>query len=228
MSAGWTESRMERQTDMEKNRIMEAFLSLGLLVLAVLCVAVPFFVLFTGDGTYSWQFGDPATKKMMAEIALLFVLLSGILLLGKRPAVRWGKTALVCLIFCWGHVIFLPMTVSVLYLGYVILAGRFVRTVLLGQKEIEDGWMADFILGVSAVLCAFCLLSAFKTGSIAQRQRSKRRFPERRISKRRTSKSRISKRRISGKKQNALGASDCLYHCDDSGTGRAHEYFPGF
>ena len=27
---------------MEKNRIMEAFLSLGLLVLAVLCVAVPF------------------------------------------------------------------------------------------------------------------------------------------------------------------------------------------
>ena len=53
---------------MEKNRIMEAFLSLGLLVLAVLCVAVPFFVLFTGDGTYSWQFGDPATKKMMAEI----------------------------------------------------------------------------------------------------------------------------------------------------------------
>lgn len=153
---------------MEKNRIMEAFLSLGLLVLAVLCVAVPFFVLFTGDGTYSWQFGDPATKKMMAEIALLFVLLSGILLLGKRPAVRWGGTALVCLIFCWGHVIFLPMTVSALYLGYVILAGRFVRTVLLGQKEIEDGWMADFILGVSAVLCAFCLLSAFKTGSIAQ------------------------------------------------------------
>ena len=70
---------------MEKNRIMEAFLSLGLLVLAVLCVAVPFFVLVTGDGTYSWQFGDPATKKMMAEIALLFVLLSGILLLGKRP-----------------------------------------------------------------------------------------------------------------------------------------------
>lgn len=153
---------------MEKNRIMEAFLSLGLLVLAVLCVAVPFFVLFTGDGTYSWQFGDPATKKMMAEIALLFVLLSGILLLGKRPAVRWGGTALVCLIFCWGHVIFLPMTVSALYLGYVFLAGRFVRTVLLGQKDMEDGWMADFILGVSAVLCAFCLLSAFKIGSIAQ------------------------------------------------------------
>lgn len=153
---------------MKKKRIMESLLALFLLVLSVLCVAAPFVALFTGNGTYSWQFGDPATKKMMAEIALLFVLLSGFLLLAGKPSVRWGGTAVICLIFCWAHVIFLPMAVSALYLGYVFLAGRFVRTVLLGQKDMEDGWMADFILGVSAVLCAFCLLSAFKIGSIAQ------------------------------------------------------------
>lgn len=153
---------------MKKKRIMESLLVLFLLVLSVLCVAAPFAALFTGDGTYSWQFGDPATKKMMAEIALLFVLLSGFLLLAGKPSVRWGGTAVICLIFCWAHVIFLPMVVSALYLGYVFLAGRFVRTALLGQKDMEDGWMADFILGVSAVLCAFCLLSAFKIGSIAQ------------------------------------------------------------
>ena len=153
---------------MKKKRIMESLLALFLLLLSVLCVAVPFAALFTGDGTYSWQFGDPATKKMMAEIALLFVLLSGFLLLAGKPSVRWGGTAVICLIFCWAHVIFLPMAVSALYLGYVFLAGRFVRTALLGQKDMEDGWMADFILGVSAVLCAFCLLSAFKIGSIAQ------------------------------------------------------------
>ena len=153
---------------MKKKRIMESLLALFLLLLSVLCVAVPFATLFTGDGTYSWQFGDPATKKMMAEIALLFVLLSGFLLLAGKPSVRWGGTAVICLIFCWAHVIFLPMAVSALYLGYVFLAGRFVRTALLGQKDMEDGWMADFILGVSAVLCAFCLLSAFKIGSIAQ------------------------------------------------------------
>lgn len=153
---------------MKKKRIMESLLALFLLILSVLCVAAPFAALFTGDGTYSWQFGDPATKKMMAEIALLFVLLSGFLLLAGKPSVRWGGTAVICLIFCWAHVIFLPMAVSALYLGYVFLAGRFVRTALLGQKDMEDGWMADFILGVSAVLCAFCLLSAFKIGSIAQ------------------------------------------------------------
>jgi len=153
---------------MKKKRIMESLLALFLLFLSVLCVAAPFAALFTGDGTYSWQFGDPATKKMMAEIALLFVLLSGFLLLAGKPSVRWGGTAVICLIFCWAHVIFLPMAVSALYLGYVFLAGRFVRTALLGQKDMEDGWMADFILGVSAVLCAFCLLSAFKIGSIAQ------------------------------------------------------------
>lgn len=159
---------MERQADMKKKRIMESLLALFLLFLSVLCVAAPFVALFTGNGTYSWQFGDPATKKMMAEIALLFVLLSGFLLLAGKPSVRWGGTAVICLIFCWAHVIFLPMAVSALYLGYVFLAGRFVRTALLGQKDMEDGWMADFILGVSAVLCAFCLLSAFKIGSIAQ------------------------------------------------------------
>lgn len=153
---------------MKKKRIMESLLALFLLFLSVLCVAAPFVALFTGNGTYSWQFGDPATKKMMAEIALLFVLLSGFLLLAGKPSVRWGGTAVICLIFCWAHVIFLPMAVSALYLGYVFLAGRFVRTALLGQKDMEDGWMADFILGVSAVLCAFCLLSAFKIGSIAQ------------------------------------------------------------
>lgn len=153
---------------MKKKRIMESLLALFLLALSVLCVAAPFAALFTGDGTYSWQFGDPATKKMMAEIALLFVLLSGFLLLAEKPSVRWGGTAFICLIFCWAHVIFLPMAVSALYLGYVFLAGRFVRTVLLGQKDMEDGWMADFILGVSAVLCTFCLLSAFKIGSMAQ------------------------------------------------------------
>lgn len=153
---------------MKKKRIMESLLALFLLALSVLCVAAPFAALFTGDGTYSWQFGDPATKKMMAEIALLFVLLSGFLLLAEKPSVRWGGTAFICLIFCWAHVIFLPMSVSALYLGYVLLAGRFVRTVLLGQKDMEDGWMADFILGVSAVLCAFCLLSAFKIGSMVQ------------------------------------------------------------
>ena len=153
---------------MKKKRIMESLLALFLLILSVFCVAAPFAALFTGDGTYSWQFGDPATKKMMAEIALLFVLLSGFLLLAGKPSVRWGGTAVICLIFCWAHVIFLPMAVSALYLGYVFLAGRFVRTALLGQKDMEDGWMADFILGVSAVLCAFCLLSAFKIGSIAQ------------------------------------------------------------
>ena len=101
---------------MEKNRLMESLLALCLLALSLLCVAAPFAALFTGDGTYSWQFGDPATKKMMAEIALLFVSLSGFILFGKSPAVRWGGTALICLIFCWAHVIFLPMILSALYL----------------------------------------------------------------------------------------------------------------
>lgn len=156
---------MER---MEKKRLLQGVLSALLLLLAAACVIVPFSALFIGDGTYAWQFGDPATAKMMAEIALLFVLIGASLLCLRRPALRWGAAAFVCLLFIYVHVVFLPMLVSALYLGGVLLAGRFLRTKLFRQEEMESGWMADFILGCSAVLSVFCLMSALRVGAIWQ------------------------------------------------------------
>lgn len=156
---------MER---MEKKRLLQGVLSALLLLLAAVCVIVPFSALFTGDGTYAWQFSDPATAKMMAEIALLFVLIGASLLCLRRPALRWGAAAFVCLVFIYAHVVFLPMLVSALYLGGVLLAGRFLRTKVFGQEEMESGWMADFILGCSAVLSVFCLMSALRIGAIWQ------------------------------------------------------------
>ena len=131
-------------------------------------MAVPFVTLFTGDGTYSWQFKTPETAKMMVEITLIFVLIGGGLLLIRRPLFRWSFTALVFVLFNWAHVVFLPMTVSALYLGYLFLTGYFLRVVLFKQRELRDGWMADFILGTSAVIAAFCLLSAFHAGAVRQ------------------------------------------------------------
>lgn len=156
---------MER---MEKKRLFQGVLSALLLLLAAVCVIIPFSALFTGDGTYAWQFSDPATAKMMAEIALLFVLIGASLLCLRRPALRWGAAAFVCLVFIYAHVVFLPMLVSALYLGGVLLAGRFLRTKVFGQEEMESGWMADFILGCSAVLSVFCLMSALRVGAIWQ------------------------------------------------------------
>lgn len=156
---------MER---MEKKRLLQGVLSALLLLLAAACVIVPFSALFTGDGTYAWQFDDPATAKMMAEIALLFVLIGASLLCLRRPALRWGAAAFVCLAFIYVHVVFLPMLVSALYLGGVLLAGRFLRTKMFRQEEMESGWMADFILGCSAVLSVFCLMSALRIGAIWQ------------------------------------------------------------
>ena len=146
---------------MERKQTGQRILAFLLLVLGAVCVAVPFVTLFTGDGTYSWQFKTPETAKMMVEITLIFVLIGGGLLLIRRPLFRWSFTALVFVLFNWAHVVFLPMTVSALYLGYLFLTGYFLRVVLFKQRELRDGWMADFILGTSAVIAAFCLLSAF-------------------------------------------------------------------
>lgn len=153
---------------MERKQTGQRILAFLLLVLGAVCVAVPFVTLFTGDGTYSWQFKTPETAKMMVEITLIFVLIGGGLLLIRRPLFQWSFTALVFVLFNWAHVVFLPMTVSALYLGYLFLTGYFLRVVLFKQRELRDGWMADFILGTSAVIAAFCLLSAFHAGAVRQ------------------------------------------------------------
>lgn len=157
---------------MEKNQGGQKFLSLLLSVLMAVCVAIPFFTLFTGNGTYSWQFHNPATGKMMAETILLFLMIGGVLLRFKSPAAKWGAAGAVCLFFIYIHVVLLPVFISGLYLGYLLLAGRAVRAFLrdrfFQKREIRDRWMADFLLGSSLVLVCFCLLSAFQIGSIRQ------------------------------------------------------------
>lgn len=153
---------------MERKQAGQRILAFLLLALGAVCVAVPFVTLFTGGGTYSWQFKSPETAKMIGEIALVFALTAGGILLIRRPLFQWGFTALICLLFNWIHVVFLPMAVSALYLGYLLLTGYFLRVVLFRQRKLQSGWMADFILGTSAVLSAFCLLSAFHAGSVGQ------------------------------------------------------------
>ena len=114
---------------MERKQAGQRILAFLLLALGAVCVAVPFVTLFTGGGTYSWQFKSPETAKMIGEIALVFALTAGGILLIRRPLFQWGFTALICLLFNWIHVVFLPMAVSALYLGYLLLTGYFLSRV---------------------------------------------------------------------------------------------------
>lgn len=102
---------------------------------------------------------------MLAEIAVLLLLSGGIFFLIKNKGRQAAAAALLGAAFCWLHVVFLPMVLSALYLGFLVLAGRFLREKVFGIED-HSGYPADFLLGSSAVILLFCLLSAAGAGRI--------------------------------------------------------------
>ena len=144
-----------------RNRIFAAIL----IPAAVLSIALPAVTLFTGDGFLAPYIRTPEAAKMLAEIAVLLLLSGGIFFLIKNKGRQAAAAALLGAAFCWLHVVFLPMVLSALYLGFLVLAGRFLREKVFGIED-HSGYPADFLLGSSAVILLFCLLSAAGAGRI--------------------------------------------------------------
>ena len=144
-----------------RNRIFAAIL----IPAAVLSIALPAVTLFTGDGFLAPYIRTPEAAKMLAEIAVLLLLSGGIFFLIKNKGRQAAAAALLGAAFCLLHVVFLPMVLSALYLGFLVLAGRFLREKVFGIED-HSGYPADFLLGSSAVILLFCLLSAAGAGRI--------------------------------------------------------------
>ena len=144
-----------------RSKIIAAVLALA----ALLSVFLPFKILFTGDGPYAWNLTQPASTQMLLEIFILFLLLGTVFLFMKNVTCKILAAALICLAFCWLHVVFLPMVLSGLYFGFLLLLGRLVRKRVL-KTELSWEPPADFLLGSSLVIAEFCLLSAFNMGGI--------------------------------------------------------------
>lgn len=145
----------------QKNIFMAAVLSFT----ALISLVVPFMTLFIGDGTYVWQVKQPESISMLLEIGVLFFLLGAVFFFIWDLRWRLSAAAGICLIFCWLHVIFLPMLISGLYVGYLILFGRCIRK-RLTERPLPYGFLADFMLGSGAVITEFCLLSLLRVGGI--------------------------------------------------------------
>lgn len=133
----------------------------ALILAAVMLVSIllPAKALFTGDGFVVPYLEFPVVHKMFIEIGILFLVFGGLFLWKIDGRIRLGLAAAGVLLFCWLHVVFLPMLASGLYLVYLLLAGRFLRTKAFRMAQ-SGGWPADFVLGCSFVILLFCLLSA--------------------------------------------------------------------
>lgn len=144
-----------------RNRISAAIMILA----AAVSILIPACTLFSGEGFLVNYIKTPESAKMFMEIGILFLLSGAVFFLIKDRRKQAAAAAVLAVAFCWLHVVFLPMAVSAVYLGFLILAGRFLKEYVF---KIEDrgGYPADFLLGSSAVILCFCLLSAAGIGRI--------------------------------------------------------------
>lgn len=144
-----------------KNKVAAVIIILA----AAVSILIPVHTLFFGEGFLVNYIKTPESAKMLAEIGLLFLISGAVFYLIKDRRKQAAAAAVLAVVFCWLHVVFLPMVISALYLGFLILAGRFLKEYVF---KIEDrgGYPADFMLGSSAVILCFCLLSAAGIGRI--------------------------------------------------------------
>lgn len=140
-------------------------LTLLLFAAAVLSLVVPVSVLFMGDGDFSWHMTQPATYSMLVEIGILFLLLAVSCCFIRKSSIRLMAIAGIFLVFCWLHVVFLPMVISGLYMGYILMLGKLLRTRVL-RVEVPYGIFVDFLLGAGGIITEFCLMSALGIGGI--------------------------------------------------------------
>lgn len=96
-----------------------------MVITAAVSVLLPSVILFTGDGFLAAYIGLAQSGKMLAEIGLMCALYGVIWLLPWSAGKRLLASALLAAALCWLHVVFLPMLVSALYLGFLLLLGRF-------------------------------------------------------------------------------------------------------
>lgn len=136
--------------------------------LLCLALAAAMFIPVKGllmDGIYAWHIRQLEFKYMMAESLVLFVLFSIIWLILQKNKQKLILTGVVCLVFVWCHVIFLPVIVSGLYVAYLYLMGYTIRT-RAWKYQVRDHFFADFLFGCGSVITLFCLLSVVGLGSI--------------------------------------------------------------
>jgi len=140
-----------------------------MILAAAAAVILPARALFCGDGLLAVYPRLSESRRMLAESAVLFFLF-GAVWLGVKEIKRCVLySTVLSAVFCWLHVVFLPMVLSAVYLGFLLLLGRFFRRRILkirgGSRDL-DGWPSDFVLGSSIQITAVCLLSVAGWGTV--------------------------------------------------------------
>lgn len=118
-----------------------------------------------GTGVLSWHIKQPEFYSMAAELLTIWLLLFLIFFYGRDSRIRLAGGLAVAGVAAWLHVVSLPVLFAGIYMGYLILLGRYVNRRGIRQRP---GISWDFMTGTAVTIAVFCLLSLLGQGSIAK------------------------------------------------------------
>lgn len=118
-----------------------------------------------GTGVLSWHIKQPEFYSMAAELLTIWLLLFLLFFYGRDSRIRLAGGLAVAGVAAWLHVVSLPVLFAGIYMGYLILLGRYVNRRGIRQRP---GISWDFMTGTAVTIAVFCLLSLLGQGSIAK------------------------------------------------------------
>lgn len=117
------------------------------------------------QGIYSWTLCSREYHSMIWELACLSALLFACFFFLPSVRGRAVAAAVICGLFFWCHVVFLPVVIAGAYLVFLCALGNWMGRRLFCLKS-EGGIGRDFLFGCSGILVLFCAMSAAGLGAI--------------------------------------------------------------
>ncbi len=154
---------MKGQNQMKKNGLEQAGL-FSLFLLGGLILVLSFYEVFV-RGWLNWHIQQKEVWSLFPELLLLFFAFFASLTLFTKKREQWGALILLFSGFCWIYVTWIPLFLAACYMVFLFFHGAFLR-IFVFRITLRMSAFLDFLLGVSSLLCLFCLMSAFQLGSI--------------------------------------------------------------
>ena len=146
------------------------WLSLAMLACTVVPALLISYNKIFRNGEAGESFVRLETRGLLLEIAILFIVALGLMVLIRDRKICTGLLILEGVVFTWLHQAFLPVAVSGAYLAVIIGVGSFVRGWLdRDGRFAEWKWaslMADFTLGSIGLILLYGVMSLLGIGSI--------------------------------------------------------------
>lgn len=126
--------------------------------IAIVCIGISLNMLITGN--FKGIFLGNGYKQMLIQLFIWFFLaLVGL----KKRNILWPGMLLI--VFCYLHMMLLPMLAACVYAVLTVLVGRFINHYILKYRD-EEQLVLEYFVGMMILTICYAVLSVLQIGSI--------------------------------------------------------------